>query len=171
MKQEINRAVNLCFEEHEGCQFAYEQLSVASMRFKARSMNAYMRASNLAHIPRANQLECHQTRGASNEGQECVFFSAVSCVLLCRPQKQAEPAHVSAARSAVTRRTLTPTPRRILPCVCMMRSCAPAQTEQRSKHCSYDDMSMWKQKFRLTVVEPPVQLRLWASSKSSTDVG
>src|SRR6266700_5914936 len=51
VKQSINRAVTLCFEDHEGCQFAYEQLSVASMKFKARSMNAYMRASNLGHIP------------------------------------------------------------------------------------------------------------------------
>ncbi len=52
-RQEINRAVNQCFEDvdHEGVQFAYEQLSVASMKFKARSMNAYVRASNLAHIP------------------------------------------------------------------------------------------------------------------------
>jgi transposase len=33
-------------------QFAYEQLSVASMKHKARAMNAYMRASNLAHIPK-----------------------------------------------------------------------------------------------------------------------
>jgi transposase len=33
-------------------QFAYEQLSVASMRFKARAMNAYLRASHLAHLPR-----------------------------------------------------------------------------------------------------------------------
>ncbi len=39
VRQAINRAVNLCFEEHEGCQFAYEQLSVASMRHKARAMN------------------------------------------------------------------------------------------------------------------------------------
>jgi transposase len=52
-KQEINRAVNECFNDpdHQGVQFAYEQLSVASMRFKARAMNAYLRASNLAHIP------------------------------------------------------------------------------------------------------------------------
>ncbi len=52
-RQEINRAVNECFndEEHQGVQFAYEQLSVASMRFKARAMNSYLRASNLAHIP------------------------------------------------------------------------------------------------------------------------
>jgi transposase len=52
VKQEINRAVTQCFTEHEGVQFAYEQLSVASMRFKARAQNAYLRASNLAHIPR-----------------------------------------------------------------------------------------------------------------------
>jgi len=54
VKQEINHAVNQCFaeNEHEGVQFAYEQLSAASMRFKARAQNAYLRASNLAHIPR-----------------------------------------------------------------------------------------------------------------------
>lgn len=51
VKQEINRAVNQCFTEHEGAQLAYEQLSVATMKHKARAMNAYMRASNLAHIP------------------------------------------------------------------------------------------------------------------------
>jgi transposase len=53
VKQEINRAVNQCFTdpEHEGVQFAYEQLSVASMRFKARAQNAYLRASNLGQIP------------------------------------------------------------------------------------------------------------------------
>jgi hypothetical protein len=53
VKQEINRAVNQCFvdPEHKEVQFAYEQLSVASMRFKARAQNAYVRASNLAHIP------------------------------------------------------------------------------------------------------------------------
>jgi hypothetical protein len=52
-RQEINRAVNQCFTdpEHEGVQFAYEQLSVASMRFKARAQNAYLRASQLGHIP------------------------------------------------------------------------------------------------------------------------
>jgi hypothetical protein len=52
VRQEINRAVNECFAEHEGCQFAYEHLSVATMKHKARVMNAYIRASNLAHIPK-----------------------------------------------------------------------------------------------------------------------
>jgi transposase len=44
--------VNECFAEHPDAQVAYEQLSVATMKHKARAMNAYMRASNLAHIPR-----------------------------------------------------------------------------------------------------------------------
>ncbi len=52
VRQEINRAVNQCFAEHEGAQVAYEHLSVATMKYKARAMNAYMRASNLAHVPR-----------------------------------------------------------------------------------------------------------------------
>src|SRR5712692_9134420 len=51
VRHEINRAVNQCFAKHEGAQFAYEHLSVATMKHKARAMNAYMRASNLAHIP------------------------------------------------------------------------------------------------------------------------
>ena len=54
VKHEINHAVNQCFTdpEHEDVQFAYEQLSVASMRFKAKAQNAYLRASHLGHIPR-----------------------------------------------------------------------------------------------------------------------
>jgi transposase len=52
VRQEINRAVNQCFARHEGAQFAYEHLSVATMKFKARAMNAYLYASNLAHIPK-----------------------------------------------------------------------------------------------------------------------
>ncbi len=50
VRQEINRAVNQCFVEHPIAQFAYEHLSVATMKHRARAMNAYMRASNLAHI-------------------------------------------------------------------------------------------------------------------------
>jgi transposase len=51
VRQEINRAVNQCLKEHQRYQLAYEQLSVATMKHKARAMNAYLRASNLAHIP------------------------------------------------------------------------------------------------------------------------
>jgi Putative transposase DNA-binding domain len=51
VRQEINRAVNECFAEHQGAQFAYEQLSVATMKFKARAQNAYLYTSNMARIP------------------------------------------------------------------------------------------------------------------------
>jgi Putative transposase DNA-binding domain len=52
VRQSINRAVNQCFAEHEGAQIAYEHLSVATMKYKARAMNAYLYASNLGHIPK-----------------------------------------------------------------------------------------------------------------------
>src|SRR5216684_7180300 len=44
VRQEINRAVNQCFQEHQGYQLAYEHLSVATMKHKVRAMNSYMRA-------------------------------------------------------------------------------------------------------------------------------
>ena len=52
VRQEINRAVNECFAKHPDVQIAYEHLSVATMKYKARAMNAYLYASNLAHIPK-----------------------------------------------------------------------------------------------------------------------
>jgi transposase len=52
VRQEINRAVNQCFAEHKDAQIAYEHLSVAAMKYKARAMNAYLYASNLAHVPK-----------------------------------------------------------------------------------------------------------------------
>ena len=74
MRQEINRAVNQCFAEHEGVQFAYEQLSVATMKHKARAMNAYMRASNLAHIP--EQIEWNAAkRGVQATRVKCAYTS------------------------------------------------------------------------------------------------
>jgi putative transposase len=75
-KQEINRAVNQCFTDpdHAGVQFAYEQLSVASMRFKARSMNAYLRASNLAHIPQQIKWNAEK-RGGMATPVNCAYSS------------------------------------------------------------------------------------------------
>lgn len=52
VRQEINRAVNQFYVDHPDVQVAYEQLNVAGMRFKARRMNAYLYASNLAHLPK-----------------------------------------------------------------------------------------------------------------------
>ena len=51
VRQEINRAVNQVLDAHPEARLVYEKLSVASMRFHARSMNAYLYASKLGHIP------------------------------------------------------------------------------------------------------------------------
>ena len=51
VRQEINRAIHQLLEAHPDARIVYEQLSVASMRFHARSMNAYLYASQLGHIP------------------------------------------------------------------------------------------------------------------------
>src|SRR6266852_1732147 len=77
VRQEINRAVNLLLEEHPDARIIYEDLSVASMRFKARSMNAYLYASNLAHIPEqlawatAKRGMAAHTVKAAYSSQEC----------------------------------------------------------------------------------------------------
>jgi len=63
VRQEINRAVNQLYAEHSGHQVAYEDLDVRTMRFRARRMNAYLYASNLAHL--ARQI----TWGAKKRGQ------------------------------------------------------------------------------------------------------
>ena len=52
VRQEINRAVNQVLDAHPEARIVYENLSVASMRFHARSMNAYLYASQLGHIPK-----------------------------------------------------------------------------------------------------------------------
>ncbi len=52
VRQEINRAVNAFYADHPDRQIAFEQLNVAGMRFKTRRMNAYLYASNLAHLPK-----------------------------------------------------------------------------------------------------------------------
>ena len=170
VKQSINRAVNLCFKEHEGCQFAYEQLSVASMRHKARAMNAYMRASNLAHIP--DQITWHATkRGvqatrvkSAYSSQECHVCHYVDrknrpnqqtfCCCVCGHTAHAD---MNASQNIASRLGDV-----------KLRAC---QNRQEVKAQLLRGHEQWKQKFWLTVVEPPVQLSLWACSETSTDVG
>ncbi len=77
VKQEINRAVNECFAEHQGAQFAYEHLSVATMKHKARAMNAYLRASNLAHISR--QIEWNAAKRGIHAARVKSAYSSQAC--------------------------------------------------------------------------------------------
>ncbi|BCL81030.1 transposase [Ktedonobacteria bacterium brp13] len=77
VRQEINRAVTLMIQDHPDACLVYEDLSVASMRFKARSMNSYLYASNLGHIPKqitwatAKRGMAAHTVKAAYSSQEC----------------------------------------------------------------------------------------------------
>ncbi len=74
VRQSINRAVNQCFSEHQGYQVAYEHLSVATMKYKARAMNAYLYASNLAHIPKQIAWNAAK-RGVAAIKVKCAYTS------------------------------------------------------------------------------------------------
>ena len=170
VKQSINRAVNLCFEEHEGCQFAYEQLSVASMHHKARAMNAYMRASHLAHIP--EQITWNATKRGVQATRVKSAYSSQEChachyvdrknrpnqqTFCCRVCGHTAHADMNAAHNIASRLGDVE-----------LRAC---QNRQEVKALLLRRHEQWKQKCRLTVVEPPVQLGLWACSETATDVG
>jgi hypothetical protein len=106
VRQEINRAVNQCFTEHPDAHIAYEHLSVATMKHKARAMNAYLRASNLAHIPkqlawnaakRGVQATKVKSAYSSQECQQCHFTDRANrpdqqtfCCVVCGFQTHAD---------------------------------------------------------------------------------
>jgi transposase len=90
VRQEINRAVNECFAEHPDMQFAYEQLSVATMKHKARAMNAYIRASNLAHIPK--QIEWNATKRGARATKVKSAYSSQQCSVCHNVDKRNRPA-------------------------------------------------------------------------------
>jgi putative transposase-like DNA-binding protein len=89
VRQEINRAVNQCFAEHEGAQFAYEQLSVATMKYKARAMNAYLYASNLAHIP--NQIAWNAAKRGRAATKVKSAYSSQACSVCHYPDRANRP--------------------------------------------------------------------------------
>jgi hypothetical protein len=89
VRQEINHAVNQCLKEHQGCQLAYEQLSVATMKHKARAMNAYMRASNLAHIPK--QIEWNAAKRGVQATAVKSSYSSQECQRCHYPDRANRP--------------------------------------------------------------------------------
>lgn len=162
VRQEINRAVNLCFEEHEGFQFAYEQLSVASMRHKARTMNAFMRASNLARIP--DQIAWNATKRGVQATKVKSAYSSQEChvchyvdrknrpnqqTFCCRVCGYAVHADINASQNIASRLDDRE-----------LRAC---QNRQEIKALLLRRHEQWKQKFGVVVVHPAVQLGLWDS--------
>lgn len=170
VRQEINRAVNRCFQEHEGCQFAYEQLSIATMRHKARAMNAYMRASNLGHIPR--QIEWNATKRGVAATSVKSAYSSQQChvcyyvdrknrpnqqTFCCQVCGQKIHADINASMNIAARLHDED-----------LRACP---NRQEVKALLMRRHEVWKQEFRLLVVQPPVQLDLWVCSEGSANVG
>jgi transposase len=89
VRQEINRAVNVCVTEHADAHIAYEQLSVATMRFKARAMNAYLYASNLAHIP--EQLAWATAKRGISATTVKSAYSSQECSVCHYPDRKNRP--------------------------------------------------------------------------------
>jgi transposase len=89
VRQEINHAVNQCFAEHPDAQFAYEQLSVATMKYKARAMNAYLYASNLAHIPK--QLAWNAAKRGRAATSVKSAYSSQECSVCHYPDRANRP--------------------------------------------------------------------------------
>ena len=77
VKQDINRAINEVLKDHPHARIIYEDLSVSSMRFKAKQMNAYLYASQLGHIPDhlawacARRGQAAHTVNPAYSSQEC----------------------------------------------------------------------------------------------------
>jgi transposase len=95
-------------KDHSDARIIYEELNVASMRFKARAMNAYLYASNLAHIPEqiawtaAKQGMAAHTVKAAYSSQECPRCHYVDRAN--RPNQQTFCCVVCGYRSAADRK-------------------------------------------------------------------
>src|SRR6266699_1844607 len=106
VRQEINRAVNEMIKDHPHARIIYEELNVASMRFKARAMNSYLYASNLGHIPEQiawatakRGMAAHTVKAAysSQECPRCHFVARANrphqqtfCCVVCGSKEQAD---------------------------------------------------------------------------------
>lgn len=157
VRQEINRAVNELYRDHPAAQFAYEQLNVAGMKFKARRMNAYLYASNLAHIPaqlawgaakrgiRARKLksayssqECHDGHHVAHENR---LSQQTFCCGVCGHTAHAD---VNAAMNLASRLNDHEL------AACADRKASKALLERRHQD--------WQSIQRLAVVQPAAEL-------------
>jgi transposase len=157
VRQEINRAVNELYCDHPGAQVDYEHLNVAGMKVKARRMNAYLYASNLAHIP------AHLAWGAAKRGirarrvnsayssQECHRCHYVArqnrpnqqtfCCVVCGHIANADVNAAEHLASRLTDEELA---------ACADRTAIKALLARRHQD--------WQHSQRLAVVQPPAEL-------------
>ena len=169
VRQEINRAVALMIQDHPEARIVYEDLSVASMRFKARSMNAYLYASNLAHMPEQIKwatakrgMAAHTVKAAysSQECSRCHYVNRANrvsqqtfCCVHCGYQDHADHNASLNLASRWADQELA---------ACQNKGQIKALLLRRHEEC--------KQLFGLAVVQPAVQLGLWDDPPTSTDV-
>jgi len=169
VRQEINRAVNLMIEDHPDARFIYEDLSVSSMRFKARSMNAYLYASNLAHIPEQiawatakRGMAAHTVKAAysSQECHRCHYVDRANRpdqqTFLCRVCEYCNHADHNASLNLADRFG--------------DKELAACKNKGEIKALLMSRHAAWKQTYGLAVVQPAVQLGLWDHPQASTDV-
>ncbi|HEY6405833.1 MAG TPA: transposase [Ktedonobacteraceae bacterium] len=169
VRQEINRAVNLMIADHPNARIIYEDLSVASMRFKARSMNAYLYASNLAHIPKQiawvtakRGMAAHTVKAAysSQECSRCHYVDRANRpnqqTFLCRVCGYRTHADCNASQNLASRFG--------------DNELAACKGKQEVKTLLISRHEAWKQTYGLAVVQPAVQLGLWDHPEASTDV-
>jgi transposase len=169
VRLDINRAVNEMLADHSDARIVYEELNVASMRFKARTMNAYLYASNLGHIPEQlawatakRGMAAHTVKAAysSQECSRCHYVDRANrpdqktfrCVV-CGYEDHAD--HNASGNLAGRWGD-----QELAAC----KNKAEVKALLRERHAA------WKMKQGAFVVCPAVQLSLWDHSEASTDV-
>src|SRR5712692_1328354 len=169
VRQEINRAVNECFAEHADVQIAYEHLSVATMRHKARAMNAYMRASNLGHIP--EQIEWNALKRGVTATRVKSAYSSQQCQVCWYVDRKNRPNQQTFCCQVCghTKHVDTNASQNIVARLHdeELRTC---QNRAEVKALLMRRHEQWKQNYGLVVVQPAVQLGLWDIPEASTDV-
>src|SRR5262249_34540870 len=157
VRQALNRAVNELSRAHPNAQFAYEQLHVAGMKFKARRMNAYLYASHLAHLPaqlawgaakrgiRARKVksayssqECPRCQHAARENRPT---QQPFCCVVCGHTTQADLYAAENLANRLTDQELA---------ICAGRKAIKALLARRHQD--------WQHRQRVAVVPPPAQL-------------
>lgn len=157
VRQEINRAINQLYAAHPNAQFAYEHLNIAGMKFKTRRMNAYLYASNLAHIPaqlawgaakrgiRARKVksayssqECHHCHYVARENRP---NQQTFCCVVCGHTAHADLNAAENLASRLDDKELA---------VCTDRKAIKALLARRHQD--------WQNIQRLAVVQPPAEL-------------
>jgi Putative transposase DNA-binding domain len=166
VRQEINRAVNQMLAEHPDARVVYEELSVASMRYKARAMNAYLYASNLAHIPKqlvwgaAKRGLATQTVKAAYSSQECHRCHYPDRAN--RPDQQTFRCIICGHRDHADHNAAANLARRFGD-----QDLAACKNKAAVKALLLRRHTAWKKQYGLAVVQPAVQLSLF---EASTDV-